>query len=603
MTRLLSILAMAVILAFPAIGCFAPAEPTPTATATPDVGAMVRAAIASALDGTATPVPTPTATPTLRPTATTTTTEPNRLVSILHMTPAPTSRPAATPAKLHSGPTIAELVARLRPSLAKIQTQTSHGSGFVYQENGLVATNAHVVDCCSTVKVSVNNRSYSGTVLGMDGDADVAVVRINSSRRFQSAQLADANRVAVGDEVLALGFPLNLGNDPTVTRGIVSSRRSLNGHDYFQHDASINPGNSGGPLINLDGFVIGMNTWKRFDAEGVGFALSANEIDQRLHSLATGSPSATPHPGPTATPQPWPTSTPVPTMQPEPTRKPDTPFKRVSAGWIHSCGLTDENSIVCWGGSAGATPPIGKFQQVSVGKINTCGIRDDGRVVCWVGQNILASPLAGQFQQLYAGYDFNCGVKIDRTVHCWSNDQSQEIASPDGEFRQVSSGSEYSCGIKTNGRISCWDKDGDWFTELPTGTLLPTGTFLQISAGLYHFCGVRDDGSAACWSDPVLRCGIKSDGTPGCWDGDEYGQSTTPHGNFQSVSAGSHHSCGVKTNRKVVCWGNDEHGQASAPPGDFKSVSAGRWHTCGVKIDGSVECWGGNRYGQATPPK
>ena len=561
---------------------------------TPDIVAMVVTQLTRTAD-TITPQPTPTAA------------ERNHSISILHITPPP-SRPASTPHKLHSGPTIAALVSRLRPSLAKIRTPSGYGSGFVYQSNGLVATNAHVVDCCSTVRVLVNHRTYSGTVLGRDDNADVAVVQINSSLQFQTAQFANTNSVAVGAEVLALGFPLDLGNDPTVTRGIVSSRRTLNGYDYFQHDASINPGNSGGPLIDLDGFVIGMNTAKRFDAEGVGFALTANEIEQRLDTLATGTPSAIPQPRPsatprpelTATPRPQPTNPPAPTMQPERTREPGTPFEQVSAGWIYTCGVADDE-VMCWGwdGHGGQSPLLGKLQEVSVsvGGITACGIRADGQAVCWGGPDPMASPPPGPFQQVSAGVKFNCALKSDRTVDCWSNDRSQEISSPNGEFQQVSSGGKYSCGIRTNGTVSCWNEDGNWLTRLPTGE------FHQVSTGLYHSCAVRDSGAAVCWTDLSLMGGIKPDGTHGTWTGNDDGQATAPTGKFRSVSAGAWHSCGVLVNNSIVCWGNDEYGQASAPPGAFLSVSAGGRHTCGVEIDGNVECWGRNGHGQATPPE
>ncbi len=517
--------------------------------------------------------------------------------------PTPPNEVRSTPSKLHSGLTIAQLVEMLRPSVASITTTTGSGSGFVFDPDGLVATNAHVVDCCAQVRVMVDGRSYRATVLGTDHHADLAVVQINSRQQFQPATFANAHRVAVGDEAIALGFPLDLGNNLTATKGIVSARRQFDGYEYFQHDASINPGSSGGPLADLNGSVIGMNTSKFPNAEGVGFALSAREIGVRLESLIAKTPSDTPQPRqtptqrpiPTAAPRPSPTSVPAPTSEPEPTREPVLRFSQVSVGFVHSCGLKNDGRVLCWG-SVG-WQPTEHFQQITIGKTNTCGLREDGKVICWGASNRpLASPLAGQFQQVDAGYDVNCGVRIDGAVHCWSNDQSLQQSAPDGAFLQVSSGGEYSCGIKSDGRISCWFTGRDWLAPLPTGK------FEQVSTGLYHACGVREGGEVVCWTDLALHCGITGDGTVGCWGSDEYGQATAPQGNFRAVSAGSEHTCGVKTDNNVVCWGRDDHGQSSAPPGEFQSVSAGGWHTCGVRTDGGVQCWGRNRFGQASPP-
>ena len=274
-----------------------PPLPTPTDPAD-DLQATLVAIIAAP---THTPIPTATPRPTPRPTD----------------TPRPTATPTRAPQPTPT-PTLADLVARLKPSIARIVTARSTGSGFVYDARGLVATNAHVVDCCRDVAVILNGRRYEGRVLGRNDDADLAVVQVNAGSNFPSMSFGQANRVAVGDDVIALGFPLNLAGDFTVTRGIVSSERLISGYDFIQTDAAINPGNSGGPLINKRGEVIGMNTLKRFDADGVGFALSVAEIEHRLPGLSSYAAVAptlvrpTPTPRPTSTPRPRPTATPRP---------------------------------------------------------------------------------------------------------------------------------------------------------------------------------------------------------------------------------------------------------------------------------------------------
>ena len=277
------------------------AVPTPTMpppTPTDPADALQATLVAIIAAPTPTPVPTATPRPTPRPT----------------YTPRPTAMPTRAPRPTPT-PTVADLVARLKPSIARIVTARSTGSGFVYDARGLVATNAHVVDCCRDVAVILNGRRYEGRVLGRNDAADLAVVQlVAGGGRFPSTSFGSAGRVAVGDDVIALGFPLDLMGDFTVTRGIVSSHRSYDGYNFIQTDAAINFGNSGGPLINKSGEVIGMNTSKRLDAEGVGFALSVAEIEHRLPGLSgyAAAPAPTPRPvptpclRPTATPQPYP---------------------------------------------------------------------------------------------------------------------------------------------------------------------------------------------------------------------------------------------------------------------------------------------------------
>ena len=264
-----------------------PPPPTPTDPAD-DLQATLVAIIAAP---THTPIPTATPRPTPRPT----------------YTPRPTATPTRAPRPTPT-PTVADLVARLKPSIARIVTARGNGSGFVYDARGLVATNAHVVDCCRDVAVILNGRRYEGTVLGRNDAADLAVVQVNAGSNFPSMSFGQASRVAVGDDVIALGFPLDLGDSISVTRGIVSSHRSYDGYKFIQTDAAINFGNSGGPLINQRGEVVGMNSFIIRGADGVGFALSVAEIEHRLSGLsgyAAASPTTTPRSRPTPTPRPY----------------------------------------------------------------------------------------------------------------------------------------------------------------------------------------------------------------------------------------------------------------------------------------------------------
>jgi len=457
----------------------------------------------------------------------------------------------------------------MQTSVARIVTTSGSGSGFVYDSSGLIATNAHVVDCCRNVTVILGGERHQGTVLGRDDKMDLAIVRLNSGSDFDTIAMGTARQVAVGDDVIALGFPLSstLGGNLTVTRGIISSQRKIDGYEYFQTDAALNPGNSGGPLVDLDGEVIGMNTSKHSTAEGVGFALSVSEIDNRLSAFA----------------RPMPTATALPAVTPSPSEAEG--FVQVSAGKHHACGVKTDGRLVCWGNNDEnqSAVPYGKFQHVSAGGSHSCRVKTDGNVACWgddgKGQ---AKPPAGKFYQVSAGGSHSCGVKSNGSVACWGNNRNGQSNPPDGKFHQANADLSHTCGVKTDGSLACWG------SNLTGKAATPAGKFQQVSAGAFHTCGVRTGGSAACW-------------------GEALGPNTPPDGEFQQVSAGGLHTCGVRTDGSVACWGSDLWGSTlnwkeTPPDGKFQQVSAGEDYTCGVRTDGSIACWGDNEHGQATPP-
>ena len=136
------------------------------------------------------------------------------------------------------------------------------GSGFIVDANGVILTNAHVVDGADEVTVKLHDqREFKAKVLGVDKTTDVAVLRIDA-KDLPAVKTGDPARTRVGEWVVAIGAPYGLEN--TVTSGIVSAKsRSLPGDSvvpFIQTDAAVNPGNSGGPLFNLDGEVIGINS-------------------------------------------------------------------------------------------------------------------------------------------------------------------------------------------------------------------------------------------------------------------------------------------------------------------------------------------------------
>ncbi len=162
-----------------------------------------------------------------------------------------------------------------------IQQQQGQGSGFITRSDGVILTNAHVVEGANEVSVTLpDGRSFNGKVLGADPLTDIAVVRV-VAQKLPVAPLGDSSQVRPGEWAIAIGNPLGLDN--TVTAGIISAIQRTNAIGegqrvpYIQTDAAVNPGNSGGPLINDRGQVIGVNTAiRQAPGAGLSFAIPIN---------------------------------------------------------------------------------------------------------------------------------------------------------------------------------------------------------------------------------------------------------------------------------------------------------------------------------------
>ena len=160
--------------------------------------------------------------------------------------------------------------------------QTSLGSGFVVDKNGLVVTNNHVIAEADEITVTLSDGTkLPAKVLGKDPKTDLALLKVESDKDLPALSWGNSNIMRVGDWVLAIGNPFGLGG--SVTAGIISARgRDINAgpyDDFIQTDASINRGNSGGPLFNLDGQVIGINTAifsPSGGSVGIGFAIPSS---------------------------------------------------------------------------------------------------------------------------------------------------------------------------------------------------------------------------------------------------------------------------------------------------------------------------------------
>lgn len=199
------------------------------------------------------------------------------------------------------------LYAQVLPGVVAINTQTSLGTGFVFDSNGHIITNQHVVDGTNEVEISFSSGYKAfGTVIGTDADADIAVIQVDApADQIHPLAIGDSNTLQVGQSVVAIGNPFGLSG--TMTLGIVSglgrtqfAHASADGGffstaDIIQTDAAINPGNSGGPLFNMNGEVVGVNQSIRTENvdqvtgnavnSGVGFSISINLVKRVAEGL------------------------------------------------------------------------------------------------------------------------------------------------------------------------------------------------------------------------------------------------------------------------------------------------------------------------------
>ena len=173
--------------------------------------------------------------------------------------------------------------------------EKGQGSGVIFSEEGLVLTNAHVIEKTDQLIVGLSDgRRVLGNVVGEDSLTDLAVIKLRAQGPWPAAQLGNSDNLKVGDWAIAVGNPFGLEN--TVTLGIISNLNrdvaqlgiSDKRIDLIQTDAAINPGNSGGPLLNQKGEVIGINTLVRTGpGAGLGFAIPINRARKIARDLIT----------------------------------------------------------------------------------------------------------------------------------------------------------------------------------------------------------------------------------------------------------------------------------------------------------------------------
>ncbi|WP_068773346.1 S1C family serine protease [Paenibacillus sp. FJAT-26967] len=173
--------------------------------------------------------------------------------------------------------------------------KTGSGTGFIFEKDGYILTNEHVVEGADEIQVTVQGyeKPFTAKLLGNSYDLDLAALKIEGEKDFPTLPIGSADSLNVGDWVVAIGNPY--GFDHTVTVGVLSAKErpisiqdeqgTRNYKHLLQTDASINPGNSGGPLLNMNGEVIGINTAVSSQAQGIGFAIPESTFSQVLDNL------------------------------------------------------------------------------------------------------------------------------------------------------------------------------------------------------------------------------------------------------------------------------------------------------------------------------
>ena len=192
-----------------------------------------------------------------------------------------------------------EIYQKVSPAVVTVigahRSTQSGGTGMIFSENGFILTNAHVIEGCeSATVVLANGHSVTATLVGYDGDEDLAVLKISSEEALPTVSFGDSDDLLVGEPAYAIGNPLGVDLISTFTSGMISglSREIEVGKGalrLLQTDTALNNGNSGGPLINQYGQVIGINTAKMqsgfSNVEGIGFAIPTAEALKKVNDL------------------------------------------------------------------------------------------------------------------------------------------------------------------------------------------------------------------------------------------------------------------------------------------------------------------------------
>ena len=274
-------------------------------------------------------------------------------------------------------------------------------------------------------------------------------------------------------------------------------------------------------------------------------------------------------------------------------------FASVDAGSGHSCALQTDGSASCWGSNLYGQLGDGtkedrwlpervsgsqEFVSVSArGRDHSCGLTTDGSLYCWgwnyYGQigdgtttdRLSPTPIAGgiSFDRLSVGGLHTCGLTPDGTAYCWGRNQAGQLGDSTTTtrhvptsvagglaFQSISAGTAGTCAITTSSTTYCWGYSFGSFPQVVPGGL----EFKSISAGFFHACGVTVNGEAYCWGGN--SAGQIGDGTTGgSVGGEKDPRPVAGELSFTTISAGQFHTCGVTADERGYCWGDNSSGQ------------------------------------------
>ena len=334
-------------------------------------------------------------------------------------------------------------------------------------------------------------------------------------------------------------------------------------------------------------------------------------------------------------------------------------FASLSVGGFHSCGLTADGDVYCWGSGRSGQLGVGilrdtilpaltkgdlEFATVAAGFSHTCATTTENDAYCWgfngtrqlgIGVNLPESCVGTicpepalvfgflAFSQVSASISHTCGLTTDSLAFCWGDGSLGALG--DGtrasrtdptavagnlKFKSISaSGMRHTCALTGDGDAWCWGSIVD--KGIPV--LIPGGhKFESLSVGGSHACGLTEDGQAYCWGTNSL--GQLGDGLT---ETQNEPVIVTGGLTFSSIAAGWNHTCGVAGDGTAYCWGRNLFGELGGSPTErcaetqcstspisvsgglrFEGLEAGGAHTCGLTTRGTAYCWGYNALGQ-----
>lgn len=179
----------------------------------------------------------------------------------------------------------AEMLKVVVSSIVTIETESKFGSGVFISDNGYLLTNYHVIEGNNPIFVKIDKeKKIPAEIIKCNKDFDLAILKVNSINT-KGLSIYDSEKTSLGEDVYAIGTPLDKKLVQSISKGIISGYRELNGVDFIQTDVSINSGNSGGPLLNSKGEIIGINTLKAIgkNVSGIGFSIPSNVVLKMLN--------------------------------------------------------------------------------------------------------------------------------------------------------------------------------------------------------------------------------------------------------------------------------------------------------------------------------